>query len=244
MGLPRRDPARSNSNLPLLLGELFGRMRLLGFNSADPRESVGILVENDGTIRQQTVLWDYTGAAQIRAAGEPTTGEAHVLNHGKTSGSAVKEIKVETTGEPDIVLHGKDSGGNIDPLLTNADKALIVDATGGAFPVQVDPQLVPAVEADLWDPGADAGDIFDVEFLIVNIDPAASVDVTVGQDVGGGDTALTDLEKFMDAEIVPSKASSGWRGPFRIGGDDHIRGLASAADDATVHFRITKVLNV
>lgn len=34
--------------------------------------------ELDGTQRSQVVLWDYTGAQQIRAAGEPTTGEARI----------------------------------------------------------------------------------------------------------------------------------------------------------------------
>ena len=238
MSLPKRDPARSTSNLPGLLGELFGQMRLKGFNSAGV--STKILIEDDGTPRSQLLLWNYAGAAQIRAAGEPTTGEAHQLLHGKASGGAVTEIKVEATGEQDIVLHGKDSGGTVDPLLTNINKALVIDTSGGSTPIQVDPQLVPAVEADLWDPGGDAGDIFDVEFLVVNIDATDSVDVTIGQDIDGGDTALEEYEKVMDAEIVPAKASSGWR-MLRIGGNDHIRGVASAADDATIHLRPTRV---
>lgn len=101
MSLPKRDPARSTSNLPGLLGELFGQMRLKGFNSAGV--STNILIEDDGTPRSQLLLWNYAGAAQIRAAGEPTTGEAHVL------------------------LHGKDAGGAVDELRTNASQELIVD---------------------------------------------------------------------------------------------------------------------
>ena len=109
--------------------------------------------------------------------------------------------------------------------------------------VQIDPQLVPVAEADLWDPGADAGDMFDVEFLVVNIDGTNAVDVSVGQDVGGGG-GLTAAEYFMYTETIPAKGSSGWRGPFRIGGDDHIRGVATAADDACIHFRVKKVKDV
>jgi hypothetical protein len=202
---------------PVVVKEFFANFLIFAKNAAGINASP--LVEDDDTLRNAPI--------------------------GSTDGGTTfKNIKVEVTGEQDIVLHGKDSGGAIDPLLTNINKALIVDTSGGKTPFQVDPQLVPAVEADLWDPGGAAGDIFDVEFLIVNIDASAPVDVTIGQDIGGGDTALEEYEKFMDAEIVPAKASSGWRGPFRIGGDDHVRGVASAANDANIHFRITRVVNV
>ena len=85
MALPKRDPARSNSNMPGILAELFGQMRLKGFNSSGV--STKILIEDDGTPRSQAILWNYAGGAQVRAAGEPTTGEAHVLQNGKASGT-------------------------------------------------------------------------------------------------------------------------------------------------------------
>jgi hypothetical protein len=143
-----------------------------------------------------------------------------------------------------ITFHGHDSNDKPRPFRVNSSDQLQVEViSDDSVYVQTDPQLIAAAEADLWDPGADAGDMYDVEFLVVNVDGTNSVSVSVGQDVGGGGS-LSAAEYFMYTETIPAKGDSGWRGPFRIGGDDHIRGVAGAADDAAIHFRIKKVKDV
>lgn len=102
MSLPNREFPRPSS-LPIAVDELYGIMRLRGFNAAG--FPVNMLAENDGTVRSQLILYD---------------------------GSTQRRAKSETTGELDIVLHGKDSGGTIDPLRTNASQQLQVEAVGGA----------------------------------------------------------------------------------------------------------------
>lgn len=194
--------------------QLFGEFVHKVFNSSgDP---VKILAETDGTVRVQLLAWD---GAQER-----------VVN--------------ETSGRLAIVNYGKDSGGTEDPLRTNANQQLQVEVINDTSVwVQVDPQLIAAAEADLWDPGGDAGDIYDLEFLVVNVDGTNAVDVSIGQDVAGGG-GLTAAEYFMFTETIPAKGSSGWRGPFRIGGDDHIRGVATAANDACIHIRAKLIKDV
>lgn len=143
-----------------------------------------------------------------------------------------------------VTIHGHSSSDVPKPIRTNASDQIQVEVINDQSPyVQVDPQLITAAEADLWDPGADAGDMYDVEFLVVNVDGTDAVDVSVGQDVAGGG-GLAAGEYFMYSEIVLAKGTSGWRGPFRIGGDDVIRGIAGAANDACIHFRIKKVVDV
>lgn len=207
---------------------------------AQTNGEIRVLAESDGTIRIQHIGYD--GNAQIRLSAE-TTGQLEISQYGSVTDGTITSWALDAGGVPKAVLYGKNASDAITALLTLTDGTLVVSTDEPAAFIQVDPQLVPAAEADLWDPAGDAGDIFDVEFLVVNIDAAASVDVTIGQDVAGGGS-LADSELFMDAETVPSKASSGWRGPFRIGGDDHIRGVATAADDANIHFRIKRVTNV
>lgn len=193
---------------------LFGDLVHKVFNSSgDP---VKVLAETDGTIRAQLVGWD----------------------------GAQERVAVETSGKLPFTVYGKDASSNEDPLRTNANMQLQVEVINDTSVwVQIDPQLVAAAEADLWDPGGDAGDIYDVEFLVVNVDGTNSVDVSVGQDVAGGG-GLTAAEYFMYTETIPAKGSSGWRGPFRIGGDDHIRGVATAANDACIHIRAKLIKDV
>jgi hypothetical protein len=106
----------------------------------------------------------------------------------------------------------------------------------------VDPVQIPAAEGILWNPGAPAGYVVEVCFLVVNNDAgAAPVTVSVGVDVGGAG-ALAAPEYWMFNEVIAYPGTSGWRGPFVIGGDDDVRGIASAANDASIHFR-AKLMN-
>jgi len=45
----------------------------------------------------------------------------------------------------------------------------------------------------------------------------------------------------MFNEVIPYPGSSGWRDLGIIAGDDDVRAVASAADDAIIRFRIRRV---
>lgn len=108
--------------------------------------------------------------------------------------------------------------------------------------VLVDPVEVPAAEAVLWNPGAVATEIYEVYFLVVNNDAgAAAVTVSIGVDIAAGG-ALAAPEYWMFNEVIPYPGNSGWRGPFVIGGDDDVRGVASVANDASIHFRVRRLV--
>lgn len=193
--------------------EMLAHSELVAVNAAGV--NVDVLAENDGTLRNQLVLWNYTGGAQIRAAGEPTTGELHVL------------------------FHGKDEAGNPDEVRTDPGRVL----WNRPYPAyeQVDPVEIPAAEGVLWNPGAAATELYEVSFLVVNNDAGgAAVTVSVGVDLGAGG-GLAAPEYWMFNEVIPYPGTSGWRGPFIMAGDDDVRGIASVANDASIHWRIRRV---
>jgi len=241
---------------PLGLKEWFGNVRnwLTTSTGADIQQ----LGEADGTDRSQLILHD--GTVQRRWLSE-TDGKATASLYGKASGASTA-IKVETTGEQDVVNHGKDSAGNIDPFRTNDDQQVQVQLQGADeagvsdsfrtdpfripwqrdFPAwqDVDPVEIPVVEGVLWDPGTSALRQFEVMFYVVNNDAGAmSVTVSVGLDLGSGGS-LAAPEYWMFNEVIPYPGTSGWRGPFILHADDAIRGVASAANDASIHFRIRR----
>jgi hypothetical protein len=109
--------------------------------------------------------------------------------------------------------------------------------------VQVDPVLMAAADAVLWNPGATAAELYEVSFNCVNIDTvtAAAIAFNIGVEIGGAGGVLTDDEFWVRNEIIPYPASSGWRGPYLIAGDDDVRGWAAIANDVAVHWRIRRV---
>jgi hypothetical protein len=175
--------------------------------------------EADGSARGQVVLWDYTGAAQIRAAGEPTTGEARIM------------------------LTGKDEAGNVDALLTDEHQVLWTRSYEDS--VVAPPALLPVADGVLWNPGGGATELYEVDFLVVNLAGAVTGPISIGVDInrGGG---LAGAEHWMYQESLPWPGTSGWRGSARQGflcrGADSIRGLnAGGANVAAVHFRIRRI---
>jgi hypothetical protein len=180
---------------------------------------IGVGAEADGTLRSQVVLWDYTGGAQIRAAGEPTTGEARIM------------------------LTGKDEAGNIDALLTDQHQVLWTRSYEDS--IIAPPVQLPAADGILWSPGGLATELYEVDFLIVNTSGAVTGPISVGVDIGAGG-GLTAVEYWMYQENLPWPGTSGWRGSARQGflcrGADDIRGLNGAgANLATIHFRIRRI---
>jgi hypothetical protein len=112
----------------------------------------------------------------------------------------------------------------------------------GAF-VDVASVEIPVAEGDLWNPGLADSVIFQVKFNIVNNDAgsAAVSGVYVGREINstGG---LARPYYWVFNETIPFPGQTGWRGPFFIHGDDAIRGVAAAANDASIHFDIRRVL--
>lgn len=196
------------------------------------------LVEADRSIRNQMVLWETTTPGPIRWRGEPTLGEACVSLYGTDTGGAIRGIENETSGELRVVGMGADEANNLDRLRTDPDRIQWTRPYDGYQ--QVDPVLVPNAEGILWNPGATAAELYEVSFLVVNIDGAAAVVVSVGVDIAAGG-GLAAEEYWMYNETIAAPGTSGWRGPFLMAGDDDIRGVAGAANDAAIHFRIRRV---
>ena len=172
--------------------------------------------EDDGSPRSQVILWDYTGAAQIRAAGEPTTGEAR------------------------NILCGKDEGLNVDDYRTDPNR--IQWTRPHVEYVSVPSAEIPAAEGDLWSPGLADTVRYRVKFLVANNDAggAAITGVYVGRDLNAGG-GLAAPEYWMFNETIPHPGNSGWRGPFYMHGDDAVRGVAAVANDASIIFDVRRV---
>lgn len=89
--------------------------------------------DNRRTVNQlfgQMIMKGHNGSIPAKLLTE-SAGELKISMLGK-AGSTMTNIKVETTGEQDIVLHGKDAGSNIDALLTDASRALVINLEGGS----------------------------------------------------------------------------------------------------------------
>lgn len=201
------------------------------------------LVEDDGSQRSWAlqVLRRTSGGAEEVVALAESDGTLITSLQGKDSSGNQVSIAVEpTTGELRVVNGGKDAAGNIDEFLTGANQEQVVRN----FTVwqDVNPVEIPAAEGDLWDPGGTSAEVYEVEFYIVNNDAgsAAVSGVYVGLDLASGGT-LAAPEYWMFNETIPYPGSSGWRGPFIMRGDDQIRGVAAAANDVSIHFRIKRV---
>ena len=193
------------------------------------------------------------------------TLRSHSLQVLRRTGSGNPEVVAlaETDGTPKVVNYGKDASGNIDPLRTNSDQQLEnnligSDEAGNYDSVRTDPSrilwtrpyeawveqvgvLVPNSEGVLYNPGTTTAEVYWIQYKIVNIDAgAAAVTVSVGVDhaAGGG---LATIEYDMFNEVIPYPGTSGWRDMGFIAGDDDVRGIASAADDAIIRFKIRRV---
>lgn len=104
----------------------------------------------------------------------------------------------------------------------------------------VNPVLMTNAEADLFNPGGVAGQLFAVEFNVVNIDNANPyvIITAVGHAVGGG--ALAANEYILRDDSLPIRGETGWMGPYVIQGNDTIRGNAAALNDCVIHFRVRR----
>jgi hypothetical protein len=187
------------------------------------------------------VLYGWDGSAVARFAVE-TTGEQKVSNYG-WNGAALTKILLETTGEQRMVLCGKDEAGNIDALLTDEHKVLWTRSYEDS--IIAPPVLLPAADGILWNPGGTLTELYEVDFLVVNVAGAATGPISIGVDINRAGS-LSAVEYWMYQENLPWPGTSGWRGSARQGflcrGADSIRGLNGAgANLATVHFRIRRI---
>lgn len=229
-----RRPPTNPAQKQIELAEIFGQFRLKGFTSAGVPE--GVAVEDDGTLRSQLILWD--GSAQTRGRSE-TNGSLIASLYGK-SGGTLTALQTYSDGKLAIVPHGTDEAANFDAFRTDPNRIQWVRPYDGYL--FVSGAAVPSSEGVLLDGSAvlTAAGLYAVEYLLVNIDGTNSVDVTIGRDndAGGG---LTATEYWQFTEPLAADTTSGWRGPFIINGDDDVRGLASAADDAVIQFRVRRL---
>ena len=165
-----------------------------------------------------------------------TDGRLYVSGSGVDASGATTTFLTATDGSQYVLLAGHDASGNIQEILTATDGTLQVSTEGTTTKTVVDAVAIPAVEADVWDPGTDATEYFDIELEITPIDISNdATGVSVGVDYG--DTGSTD--HYYVRGITVTAAEVGIRiGPYRIGGDDTIRAVCANADDASLHIFI------
>jgi len=175
-------------------------------------DDVKQLGEADGTERSQLVLWD---------------------------GSTQRRWLSETDGTAKMSLYGKDEASNLDALRTDPNRILWNRPHEGW--VEQVGVAIPSAEGIVYNPGTTAAQTYWVQYKVVNIDAGgAAVTVSVGSDASAGGS-LAGAEYDMFNEVIPYPGSSGWRDLGIIAGDDDIRAIASAADDAIIRFRIRRV---
>lgn len=172
------------------------------------------LVEDDGTLRQQLVLWETTTPGQVRAL-------------------------AEDDGTLKVSAYGSDEAGNLDSVRTDPDRIPWTRPYEGFR--QVDSVEVPAADGVLYNPGATAAQIYEVEYEVINNDAGgAAVTVSIGVDRAAGG-ALAAPEYWMFNEIIPYPGTSARRPGGLIAGDDDVRGVASIANDASIRFWVRRV---
>jgi len=219
---------------------------LKGRNSGDT-----VFVELEPTGEQRVInVGSSDGGTTLERIKTETTGEQDLVLHGKDSGSnidplrtnASQQLQVEVIGSPtsvNNVLQGHDEASNVDVLRTDPSRILWMRPFENWL--NVDPVLIPSSEGILYNPGTTAAQIYWIQYKVVNVDAsAAAVTVSVGADIAAGG-GLATIEYDMFNEIIPYPGSSGWRDLGMIGGDDDVRGIASAADDAIIRFKIRRV---
>ena len=160
----------------------------------------------------------------------------------RTGGGGTEVVELaENDGTPKVVNYGKDERNdeNLDAFRTDPNRIKWNRPFAGW--INVDPLLVPSTEGILYNPGATAAQIYWVQYKVVNIDAgAAAVTVSIGADIAAGG-GLATIEYDMFNEVIPYPGTSGWRDLGMIGGDDDVRGIASAADDAIIRFKVRRV---
>ena len=138
--------------------EFWARIGLFALNASGV--DIGLLSEDDGTLRNQ--LLGYDGSNQIRIGAEATTGTLKTM------------------------LYGQDAASNEDPLRTNANQQLQVEVVNDV--VQVDSVILTTGLAAIFNPGSTASEQYEVWVQFTNYTgTAATVDLAV--DIGGGTTA-------------------------------------------------------
>lgn len=184
------------------------------------------------------------------------------LLHGQTSGGADKPLLTEDGGQLASSLYATNDSSAVTAVLSATDGSVYVfhkaedragatvrlkATTDGALHTNSIPQivgsiLIPSTEGILYDPTGTyaAADILEIEFMVVNVDGTNAVDVNIGRDVAAGG-GLSDVEYWVFSETVPAKASLVNPMPMWINGNDKIRGIAGAANDAVFHYKVRLV---
>lgn len=147
--------------------------------------------------------------------------------------------KTNTGQQLEVELHGSDEAGIFDSFRTDPNR-IIWNRPYEGWVEQLG-VLVPSTEGVLYNPGSTTAQHYWVLYKLVNVDVGgAAVTCSIGVDhaAGGG---LATLEYDMFNEVLPYPGTSGWRDLGIIAGDDDIRGIASAADDAIIRFKIRRV---
>ena len=213
------DPVTNTEKLLTVRTQDDGSLRLHALQivvDSDGRERT-VSGEAGGEMRTVPMIHDGTSLVRILAEANRTAG---VSLHATDTGGTVRGIENETTGELRIVT-----------LPWTPER-----------PLQLDAVLVPNSQGVLLDGSASltSAGVYEVSFVIVNIDGTNAVTVSVGVDLAAGG-ALAAAEFYMTDVVVPAGGSTGVH-TITMAADDDIRGVAGAANDAAIHF--TRVIRV
>lgn len=201
----------------------------------DTQLEAALRLQPDKTLRAHSLMIGSAAGREALALLEDNRSPRVVL-YGY-DGAAYQRLRTEPSRELATSLYGQDEAGNVDALRTDPDRILRTRPYEGY--VQVDPLEIGnggAANNLLWDPGAVAAQLYEVDYLVVNVNGAA-ITVTVGVDVTGTGVVT---HPWMDSEIIPYPGSSGWRSGGIIAGDDDVRGVTSLVG-AIIHWRIRRV---
>ena len=203
--------------------------------------SVPPLTEDDRTLRSWALSIKRRaagGSPEVHELAEDD-GTPKVVNYGKDAAGNQDAIRINASQQAMVQLVGADESPNDDVLRTDPNRILWTRPFENW--INVDPLLIPNSEGILYNPGTTAAQIYWILYKVVNIDASgAAVTVSVGADIAAGG-GLATIEYDMFNEIIPYPGTSGWRDLGMIGGDDDVRGIASAANDAIIRFKIRRV---
>lgn len=196
---------------------------------------IAILAKGDGR------LWLYSQLAGVDSNNEDRsirledTGELTNVNFGHDSSGDPIALLALDTGELKAALVGTDEAGNPDVARTDPNRIL----WGRRYRqlVAVDPVLVPSTDGILLDGSSSLGGTgeWEVTLVVTNVDGTNAVTVDIWQDVGAGGTPAATAEYILRQVTIPAGGSSGPE-MVRISGNDDIRGVAGAANDAAIRF--------
>jgi len=219
-------------NSPKKILEFFSRVGLYLFKS-DGNE-IEAAAEDDGTQRQQTILYD--GTNQVRARAE-ATGEARVVPLvSDDQGTTLRYIDSETTGEVRIVPLGSDDAGTtLRYLRTLSDGTLVVDTQDTGSHVWVAPvRLTGVTPTTIYTCPAST-----IAIVTIHFAATTTTNLSLHRVPSGGSADATNA--LMTTYPVTANLPPAGVGPFTLHASGLISATAAIANNIVVHLTVQEI---